>query len=77
VNTAQTGKLLLLAAMLIAAFGAILWIGSRFKWLRLGRLPGDIAIEREGFSFFFPIATMILISLIVSGVMLLLGFFRK
>jgi hypothetical protein len=77
VNTAQTGKMLLLAGRLIAAFGAILWLGSRFKWLRLGRLPGDIAIEREGFSLFFPVTTMILVSVIVSGLLLLLGFFRR
>ncbi|MDZ4261123.1 MAG: DUF2905 domain-containing protein [Pseudomonadota bacterium] len=34
--------------------------------LGLGRLPGDIAIEREGFSFFFPLTTSIIISLVLS-----------
>ena len=40
----------------------------------LGRLPGDIRIERDGFAFYFPITTMILISVVVS---LILRFFNK
>jgi hypothetical protein len=38
-------------------------------WRWFGRLPGDIRIEREGFSFFFPIMTMIVISVVLSLVM--------
>lgn len=40
--------------------------------LGLGRLPGDIRIEREGFSFFFPLTTSIIVSLIISFVLWLL-----
>jgi len=52
-------------------------IGLLWPWLSklpLGRLPGDIIIDRPGFKFFFPITTMVLISLLIS---LLMWLFRK
>ena len=52
-------------------------VGLAWPWLvklGLGRLPGDIVIERENFRFFFPITTMILISLVLS---LIFWLFRK
>ena len=54
----------------------ILVVGLLWPWvsqLPLGRLPGDIVVSRPGFRFFFPITTMILLSVIVSAV---LWFFR-
>jgi hypothetical protein len=54
---------------LIIAGAAILAIGLLWPWLSklgLGRLPGDIAIEREGFAFYFPVTTMILVSVIAT-----------
>lgn len=56
---------------------ALIIIALAWPWLKqlpLGRLPGDIAIQREGFRFFFPITTMILVSLVGS---LLLMIFRR
>ena len=50
------------AAMLI--LGALFTFGARLPWL--GRLPGDIVIERPNFRFYFPIGTSILISIILS-----------
>ena len=52
-------------------------VGIGWPWLSklpLGRLPGDIVIDRPGMKMFFPLTTMILVSLILSGVMAL---FRK
>ena len=52
-------------------------VGLAWPWLSklgLGRLPGDIVIERENFRFFFPITTMIVISLALS---LIFWLFRK
>lgn len=52
-------------------------IGLLWPWLGklpLGRLPGDIVIDRPGFKLFFPITTMVLVSLVIS---LLLWLFRK
>jgi hypothetical protein len=52
-------------------------VGLAWPWLAkvgLGRLPGDIHIEREGFSFHFPIVTCVIISLVLS---FLVSLFRK
>lgn len=52
--------------------GAILSLGGRVPWL--GRLPGDIVIERDNFRLYFPITTSILISIILS---LVVAAFRR
>ena len=62
--------LVVLGIVLLAAGLAWPWLSR----LPLGRLPGDIVIVRPGFRFYFPLTTMILVSLIVS---LLLRFFRR
>jgi len=63
---------------LLITLGVVLIIaGLAWPWLSklgLGRLPGDIVIERENFRFFFPITTMIVISLALS---LIFWLFRK
>ena len=47
------------------------------KWLPLGRMPGDIVIERENVRFYFPVVTMIVVSLILSAILSIVGrFFR-
>ena len=43
----------------------------------LGKLPGDIRIERENFRFYFPVVTCILISLVLTGIMWLIRFFSR
>lgn len=43
------------------------WLTRGDWWRHIGRLPGDIHIEREGFSFHFPIVTCILASLVLTG----------
>jgi ABC-type phosphate transport system permease subunit len=59
-------------------FGILLVVlGIAWPWLAklgLGRLPGDFHIEREGFSFYFPLATSLIISVLAS---LLLWFLRR
>ena len=63
-------RTLILIGLVIVAIG-ILW-----PWLSklpFGQLPGDIAVRREGFSFFFPITTMILVSVVLSLIMWLSG----
>mgnify|MGYP001304114157 FL=1 len=61
--------LLIIGVLLILIYLAWPWL----KHLPLGRLPGDIVIERPGYTFFFPITTMILVSLVLS---LIAIFFR-
>jgi len=64
-------RILIVLGLALVTIG-VLW--PVIQNLHLGRLPGDIVIERENFRFYFPITTMILISVVVS---LLLWFLRK
>ncbi len=50
--------------------GLLLSFGGRLPWL--GRLPGDIVVERPGFHFYLPLATSVLLSLLLSAVLWLL-----
>ena len=65
------GKLLLISGVILSVMGLIFIFGSKIPWL--GRLPGDIFIKRGDFTFFFPIVTCILISIVVT---LILALFR-
>ena len=62
--------------MLIALGLIILLVGITWPWLSrlgFGRLPGDIMIERENFHFYFPLATCIILSVVLSAVLWLLN----
>jgi hypothetical protein len=61
------GRTLLLVGVLLALVGAILLLAGAVPWL--GRLPGDISIERDGFRFYAPIATSLLVSLVLTLVL--------
>lgn len=64
---AGLGRLLIYLGMAVAGVGLLLSLASRLPWLRwLGHLPGDIAIERENFSFYFPWVSCMLVSAIIS-----------
>jgi Protein of unknown function (DUF2905) len=61
---AETGKWIILAGVLIILIGVVIYFfQDRLRWI--GRLPGDIRIERENFRFYFPFTTMLLASVIV------------
>ena len=66
------GKFLVIAGLLLAVVGALLWSGVGKGWL--GRLPGDITYSKGDFSFHFPIVTCLILSAILT---LLLWLFRK
>ncbi len=68
----EIGKMLVVLGAVIVVLGLALWSGFGAGWL--GRLPGDIRIERGHSAFYFPIVTCIILSLILS---LLLSFFRR
>jgi hypothetical protein len=61
------GKLLILAGVALAVLGALVWLLAGTGWI--GRLPGDIRIERPGVTCIFPLASMILLSLFLSVVL--------
>jgi hypothetical protein len=66
------GKALIYFGLILVVVGVILSFAGKLPWL--GQLPGDISIQRERFSFYFPITTCILISVLIS---LVLYFFRR
>lgn len=68
---ASMAKLLIIIGIILVVLG-LLW--PLFQKLGLGRLPGDIVVEKENFSFYFPIVTSIIISLVLT---LLFWLFRR
>jgi hypothetical protein len=67
-NTADIGKLIVSIGGVLVVAGLLVWVGGdKISWI--GNLPGDVRIERPGFSIYFPITTMILFSLVLSGLM--------
>lgn len=66
------GRMMMIFGGVLFAVGLLLVFGARIPWL--GRLPGDIVIERENFRFYFPIVTSIVISIILT---LLAALFRR
>ncbi len=64
------GKTLILFGILMIVMGTIFTLGGKLSWF--GRLPGDIYIQKKNFTFFFPITTSILISVILSLILILL-----
>lgn len=73
----NTGKLLLAAGIIITVCGLLLMYKDSIPFIReLGRLPGDISIKRGNFSFYFPVVTCILLSIIASLVVYILGKLR-
>lgn len=65
------GKILIISGLLLVGIGLLLTFASKFGYTRL---PGDIRFERENFTFFFPLGTCLLISLLLS---LVLWLFRR
>ena len=64
--------MLIIFGIVIALLGLVLWSGFGGNWL--GKLPGDIRIERGNSAFYFPIVTCIILSIVLS---LLFSLFRK
>ena len=60
----EIGKLLIVFGILIALVGVGLLLAGRLPWI--GRLPGDIYVRRGNFTFYFPLATSILVSLVLT-----------
>jgi len=68
----ELGRFVVMIGIIMTLVGVIMWSGFAPKWL--GRLPGDIRIEREHSAFYFPIVTCIILSIVLS---LLLSIFRR
>lgn len=70
-NMTDLGKLLIFLGVIIVITGVIFLVFDRIPGL--GRLPGDILIKREGCTFYFPIMTCILVSIVISVTLWLLN----
>ncbi len=66
------GRLLVVAGFLLAAVGVLLMLGDKLPF-RIGRLPGDIVWKGKNSTFYFPLTTSIVVSVVLSLVMWLIG----
>ena len=67
----QIGRFFIIAGLVMAAVGGLLVLSGKVSWI--GRLPGDIIIEKKNFTFYFPLATSILISIVLSLIFWFIG----
>jgi hypothetical protein len=67
------GRTLLVLGAVVALVGVLFIVAERFPGLRIGRLPGDVSIERERFRFYFPLGTSILVSILLTLALWLFG----
>jgi hypothetical protein len=60
----ELGKMLVVFGGVLVLIGLLLSVGGKVPWL--GRLPGDIIVQRDGFSFYFPLMTSLVVSVVLS-----------
>ncbi len=66
------GKMLIILGAVIAGIGVLLMLGDKIPWI--GKLPGDIIIRKEKLTFYFPIVTCIILSILLT---IIISLFRK
>jgi len=66
---------LVVVGILIAGIGLLWLFAPSIPWL--GKLPGDIVIERQNFQFYFPVVTCILLSIVMSAILWLMRYFSR
>lgn len=67
-------KVMMMGGVILIVLGILWQFGGRF--LHLGRLPGDIVIEKENFRFYFPVVTCILLSIVLSLIFYIVRLFK-
>jgi hypothetical protein len=72
---AGLGKILILLGSVLVIVGLILILSPKIPYI--GKLPGDIHIKRDNFEIYFPLATSILLSVLVSGILWVMNHFDK
>ena len=68
------GRALILLGVILTGFGLVLLLAPKIPWV--GRLPGDILLQRERFTFYFPLGSCLLASLLLTFLFWLIGRFR-
>jgi hypothetical protein len=69
------GKFLIIAGVVLVVAGIIIQFADRIPFL--GRLPGDISVEKQNFKFYFPITTSIVISILISLIVFLINKYKN
>ena len=62
------GRYLMIGGIILFVIGGLFFLASKFD-IPFGRLPGDIRIERENFSFYFPLASTVIISILLTVIL--------
>lgn len=62
----QAGKFLIIAGVVLVVLGLLLMAGAKFSFFGLGRLPGDIAYKGKNVTFYFPVVTCVVLSLVLT-----------
>ena len=70
-SVGEVGKLLVVVGLVIAAVGVVIVLAGRLPWV--GRLPGDVYVQRGHWTFYFPLATSIVVSLGLTLLFWLIG----
>ncbi len=68
----EMGRFLVIMGLILVGLGVLLWLGPKIPWL--GKLPGDISWQRGRFTFYFPLGTCIVLSVVLT---LLFTLFRR
>ncbi len=68
----EMGRTMIIFGLILVGLGLLLLYGPKIPWL--GRLPGDITIKRENFTFYFPLASSLIISILLT---ILISLFRR
>lgn len=68
-------RALMIFGAIVFGCGAVLLLAPRIPWL--GRLPGDVAIQREGYAFYFPLTSCLLVSGLLSALLWCVRYFRS
>ncbi len=71
------GRFLVIVGVVMVGLGVLLMAGSRFSFFGLGRLPGDIAFRGKNVSFYFPIVTCIVLSVVATLVLWLVSLLTR
>lgn len=73
----QIGKALVIIGVVLVGIGLLLMLGSKFSFLGFGRLPGDISYKGKNVSFYFPIVSCLILSVVVTLVVWLISFLTR
>jgi uncharacterized membrane protein len=66
----SAGRMIIVFGLVLVVIGVLLTFSGKVPWF--GRLPGDIYIQKKGFSLYFPLTTSIIVSIVLSAILMLL-----